>query len=292
MFEQFNEWLNTSPVTFQSVELSKAFLTFLMFSVIGWICEVLYVGLFFEHKFINRGFLYGPLCPIYGFGGIVILSLPKALQDPIWVLFLSGIFFCTLVEYLGSWILEKMFHAHWWDYSGHKITIKGKTIPLNIKGRVCLLNSILFGVMTVVVIDFVQPLINRFFALFPDVYLNLANDVFAIALTIDLAFTIHKLVDFAVYNERIKDFMESAKEKFSSESWFKNTTMYEQLASIRERMETNREQFSESFAKKLEEFSVHQKNAERWIRKFPSITSIHYKESVAHLKEKIKNMKK
>lgn len=289
MFEQFNEWLNTSPVTFQSVELSKAFLTFLMFSVIGWICEVLYVGLFFEHKFINRGFLYGPLCPIYGFGGIVILSLPKALQDPIWVLFLSGIFFCTLVEYLGSWILEKMFHAHWWDYSNQKITIKGKTIPLNIKGRVCLLNSILFGVMTVVVIDFVQPLINRFFALFPDVYLNLANDVFAIILAIDLAFTVHKLVDFSVYNQRVKDFIETAKDRFSTEAWFRNTSMAEQFASIREQISAHKENFSESFVKKMEEFSALQKTAERWLKKFPSLTSKNYKESIAHLKEKLKN---
>lgn len=291
MISHLNEWLSTSPITFQSVELSKAFLTFLMFSFIGWICEVLYVGIFYEHKFINRGFLYGPLCPIYGFGGIVILALPKQLQNPVWVLFLSGIFFCSVVEYIGSWLLEKMFHAHWWDYSNMKITIKGKTIPLNIKGRVCLLNSVLFGIMTVGVIDFVQPLINRFFALFDDVYLNLANDIFAVALLIDLTFTIHKLVDFTVYNERIKDFIENAKEKFHSETWFKDTSMAEQLASIKNRMETHRENFNDSFSKKWDEFLVHQKNAERWIKKFPSITSIKYRESIVHLKQKIKSYK-
>ena len=79
MLNSFFEWLNSTHIAFQSAEVSKAFLVFLLFSLIGWLCEVAYVGIFFEHKFVNRGFLFGPVCPVYGTGGILILSLPQQL---------------------------------------------------------------------------------------------------------------------------------------------------------------------------------------------------------------------
>lgn len=286
MSEKILEWITTTHIPYQSVELSKAFLTFLMFSLIGWICEVLYVGIFFEHRFINRGFLHGPLCPIYGFGGIVILSLPKCLQNPIWVLFLSGLFFCSLVEYIGSWILEKMFHTHWWDYSNKKIKIGEKTIPLNLNGRICLLNSLLFGIMTVAVIDFVQPLVGKFFNLFSDITLIIASDVLSIVLIIDLGFTIHKLVDFSIYFARLKDFSETVKDRFENESWFKNSSISERINSVHERVKTNREEFSDSFISKLDELNKHQKNAEFFIKKFSSMSSRKYKELLIHSKQK------
>lgn len=107
MFNSFVEWLNSTHIAFQSAEVSKAFLVFLLFSLIGWLCEVAYVGIFFEHKFVNRGFLFGPVCPVYGTGGILILSLPQQLQNPVWVLYLAGVFFCSFVEYAVGFGLEK-----------------------------------------------------------------------------------------------------------------------------------------------------------------------------------------
>jgi hypothetical protein len=109
------------------------FLIFIIFSVVGWISEVLYVGIFFEHKFVNRGFLHGPLCPIYGFGGLSILLLPQSLYSTWVMLFFAGMLFGTIVEYISSWILEKLFHTRWWDYSHYKF---------NIRGRVCLLITV------------------------------------------------------------------------------------------------------------------------------------------------------
>ena len=103
-----------------------AFLIFIMFSMVGWISEVLYVGIFHEHKFVNRGFLYGPLCPVYGFGGVVILLLPPVLYETWIPLFLASMVLCTIVEYFVSWFMEKMFHARWWDYSHYKFNIKGR----------------------------------------------------------------------------------------------------------------------------------------------------------------------
>ena len=77
---------------------AQAFLIFIMFSVVGWISEVLYVGIFHEHKFVNRGFLHGPLCPVYGFGGVVLLLLPSALYSTWLPLFFASMILCTAVE--------------------------------------------------------------------------------------------------------------------------------------------------------------------------------------------------
>ena len=284
-----SDWINTTYIGFQSIELTKAFLIFIMFSVIGWICEVLYVGLFFEHKFVNRGFLHGPLCPIYGVGGILILSLPKQLQNPVWVLFLSGVFFCSLVEYIGSWALEKMFHTKWWDYSGHKITVKGKTIPLNIKGRICLLNSILFGVMTVAVIKFVQPLVDKFLNLFPDIVLYIASDVLLIAFVIDLIATVHKLVDFSVYMSKLKELGETLKERYENEIWFRSSSLKEMFESVKEKSKEEGEKFSSALLEKVENALKTHKISDRFLKKFPHMKSVQYNLPLTMLKDKLKD---
>ena len=88
----------------------SAFLIFIMFSFIGWVSEVFYVGVTSAHKFVNRGFLHGPLCPVYGFGGVVILTLPPSLYATWIPLFFASMILCTIVEYFVSWLREKLFH--------------------------------------------------------------------------------------------------------------------------------------------------------------------------------------
>ena len=225
------------------------FLIFIIFSIDGWISEVLYVGIFFEHKFVNRGFLHGPLCPIYGFGGLSILLLPQSLYST-WVpLFFASMIFGTIVEYLSSWILEKLFHTRWWDYSRYKF---------NIKGRVCLLNSVLFGVLGVVIIHFVQPFVMKFLSLFSDFVLNLSADIIAIALTVDLLITIRRLVDFSVTMEKIR----ALHEKHGAE-----------------------------FLQKLEQFQPKLRNIESFMHRFPTLRSLNYKEELELLKERVKTAK-
>lgn len=106
-------FLDMKVLPIYEMTIYNAFLVFIIFSVIGWISEVIFVGLFVEHKFVNRGFLHGPLCPIYGFGELVILLLPSRLYSTWIPLFLASMVLCTVVEYLSSWILEKLFHTLW-----------------------------------------------------------------------------------------------------------------------------------------------------------------------------------
>jgi len=131
------------------------FLLFLIYSMAGWLMELVVVGLK-EKKLIDRGFLIGPYCPIYGTGAIIMILYLNNYKDNVITVFLLATFICTFVEYIISFIMEKLFNARWWDYSDRKF---------NINGRVCLTNAFLFGVLGVLLIYF----INSFFT---DVLLN------------------------------------------------------------------------------------------------------------------------
>lgn len=109
-----------------------------------------------EHILVNRGFLIGPYCPVYGFGVIfIIFMIGDVLTLPygIFPVFLSGMMICGVLEYFVSWFLEKRYHARWWDYS---------TKPLNIHGRVWIGNLILFGIASVVIMAGIYPLLRVF----------------------------------------------------------------------------------------------------------------------------------
>ncbi len=129
----------------------KLFLIYMIYSFLGWLVEVidLFIG---EHKFVNRGFLIGPYCPIYGKSVLLIsILLNRYIDKPI-LLFIMSMLICTVIEYLGSFILEKVFNTRWWDYSQKKF---------NIKGRVCLENMILFGLGAMIVMYLINPLVLK-----------------------------------------------------------------------------------------------------------------------------------
>ena len=178
----------------------SAFLIFILFSFIGWISEVIYVGVTSAHKFVNRGFLHGPLCPVYGFGGVVILMLPPSLYATWIPLFFASMILCTIVEYFVSWLMEKLFHTRWWDYSHYKIQLNG---------RICLLNSILFGFLGVVVIHFVYPLMIDLLNSLGQKVINVSGVIILAVLSVDIFFTVRKLVDFANVMKKLKELGET-----------------------------------------------------------------------------------
>lgn len=125
------------------------FLLFLIYSFCGWALEV--IGKLIEkRRFINRGFLIGPYCPIYGFGALAITFLLKKYVSDGITLFIMAILICGILEYLTSYFMEKIFHARWWDYSQKQF---------NINGRVCLDTLITFGLLGV----FIMYVSNPFF---------------------------------------------------------------------------------------------------------------------------------
>lgn len=138
------------------------FLLFMIYSVIGWCMEVT-CKLIQYKRFINRGFLIGPYCPIYGYGAILItILLKKYIYDP-WVLFVMAILVCGTLEYLTSFFMEKIFKARWWDYSQRKF---------NLNGRVCFGTIIPFGILGLFIMYVSNPFLLEKLELIPEVWLN------------------------------------------------------------------------------------------------------------------------
>ena len=123
------------------------FLLFIIYSILGWIMEVI-SSLINLKKFVNRGFLLGPYCPIYGCGAILItILLNKYMNDPL-TLFIMAILLCGILEYFTSYFMEKLFHLRWWDYSKKKF---------NLNGRVCLETIIPFGILGTIIMYIGNP---------------------------------------------------------------------------------------------------------------------------------------
>ena len=129
-------------------------LYFTIYSFLGWVCESTYCSIG-QKKLVNRGFLNGPFCPIYGFGALLVISILSPFVNNIPVLFIASIIVTSTLEYITSYVLEKIFHMSWWDYSTYKY---------NINGRVCLQNSLMFGLLSLFVMLVIHPTIDDFVA--------------------------------------------------------------------------------------------------------------------------------
>ena len=131
------------------MNLKIYFILFILYSIFGWICEE-FATYDKEKGFINRGFLMGPYCPIYGFSALIMVLILNRFTNP-YVIFILSLTICTTVEYLASYFMELIFNARWWDYSKKRF---------NIDGRVCLKNAICFGFMGLVLIKYINPFLE------------------------------------------------------------------------------------------------------------------------------------
>ena len=103
-------------------------LYFFVYGFLGWCTEVIFVA-FKQHRFVNRGFLNGPICPIYGVGVTLVIACLEAFQSNLLLLYISSVILVTVLEGVTGWAMDKLFHNKWWDYS---------KLPFNIGGYVCL----------------------------------------------------------------------------------------------------------------------------------------------------------
>ena len=154
--------------------------TFILFSFLGWVVEVIY-SLIVDKQFVNRGFLFGPVCPIYGFGVLLVyICLQPLIAYPVALFFCSALLVSVLELATGA-ILERLFNQKWWDYSNY---------PLNFKGYICLRFSALWGIGCLLFVYFVLPFTLQILKLLP-FYISSIFIAFALAIMIiDTFFTI------------------------------------------------------------------------------------------------------
>lgn len=169
-----------------NVELIDLILMFFAYSFVGWLNEVLLIRISSGH-FVNRGFLIGPYCPVYGTGGVLITLCLSKFEHAYFVLFGMSMIICTTLEYIVSWIMEILFHARWWDYSDK---------PLNLNGRVWLGNAVLFGLAGVFVIKGVNPIFFHFLDGFSNRHLWLMAFVLLAFFLVDFIFSFVTIYHF------------------------------------------------------------------------------------------------
>ena len=139
-------------------------LLFFIYSFLGWLIEV--VGkLIQKGKFINRGFLIGPYCPIYGFAALTMIFLWKGYLNAPFTLFILITLTAAILEYITSFILEKIFKTRWWDYSNYKF---------NINGRICLETMIPFGFAGLILMYVLNPFFESLLNSLPQIFLHLS----------------------------------------------------------------------------------------------------------------------
>lgn len=174
--------------TYPDFEISKIVLFFFFFSIIGWLWEVFYF-IVIKGQLVNRGFLRGPWLPIYGFGCALLIlftkskKLRKLLNSPVWT-FIFITIFCTALEYITSYVIEKQTGVRYWDYS---------KLFMNINGRVCLKNSIFFGIGGSLCIYIIGPAFSRHIEIIPKKIRYLLVTILVITISLDFAYSIINL---------------------------------------------------------------------------------------------------
>lgn len=181
------------------------FLLFLIYSFIGWIMEIC-VTFYKSKKIINRGFLIGPYCPIYGYASIIMILYLNHYKDNPLTVFLLAVVICTFIEYIISYIMEKLFNARWWDYSNYKF---------NINGRVCLINAFFFGVLGTFLVYYANPFFENILLKINTNTLNTISLILMILFTTDFITSMYATFKLkSSINKINKDNTEEFKKKF------------------------------------------------------------------------------
>lgn len=251
------------------------FLYFIIYSFLGWICEVIYCGIPAK-KFINRGFLNSPLCPVYGIGSLLVINFLLKFQNNLLALFLLGGLVTSILEYFTGFILETLFQTKWWDYSKNKF---------NIHGRVCLLNSILFACLSVILVKLIHPYIKTLLSHVPINVATFLSYILFVILLIDLLLTIKSLIGLQGKLKQLKDIkMEFSLLNIHPKSFNKVELVRKfNLASRKAPVNNHYDKFKE-ITERLNLIKIRSKFESRIFNAFPNMNHKKYPEQLAHLK--------
>ena len=231
----------TEPILF-GFPLSLLFLYFILYAFLGWVMETCYCSLL-ERRFVARGFLYGPLCPIYGVGVLMMICWFAPLTGSPALFYVVATFCMSAWEYLVGWFLETTTHIKYWDYSHFRF---------NLHGRICLHISLTWGVLAYVVIFWIHPFVVRAFEPLSLTTQHVLAIVLLILLVVDTAATIHELalvrrmmtklgeagdelrLQLALGRAELADHLDEARETLGEHLVDMRETLEEQLGNVRE----------------------------------------------------------
>lgn len=284
---------------------------FIVYAFIGWCTEVSYAALD-QGIFVNRGFLNGPYCPIYGVGVLIVVVLLTPLKGNLFILCIGSFLLTSLLEFITGYIMEKIFHNKWWDYSDK---------PFNIKGYVCLKFSILWGLACTFIMTVIHPMIYKMIQVIPHIVGVIFLSIIMIGFIVDEVVTITTITKFnkqlRIMNEiaaRIKVLSNEIGENIYenvSEALEKKEVISESMDTIKEQITEKKEKITGSAAQTKEKLLSEQRELQvkykemfeksnaitsRLMQAFPEMKSGDYNELLQKLKiqnlEKWKNRRK
>lgn len=263
-------------------------LYFFVYGFLGWCTEVIFAA-FKQHRFVNRGFLNGPICPIYGVGVTLVIACLEAFQSNLLLLYISSVILVTVLEGVTGWAMDKLFHNKWWDYS---------KLPFNIGGYVCLLFSLIWGVACIFIVYFVHPLIHQVLSLIPHTAGIALIAILGIALLSDMIVTTSAIVKFNQYLELLKhitDELHAISNQIGAELYQNVMHVLDMQESSRQKLDDVKLEVSEEIRMHIVELKTRAQNlgekvpkpARRLLKAFPKLESRNYKAQLELFRQKL-----
>ena len=233
---------------------SYVLILFFTYCIIGWIWECLYVSAC-QRRWVNRGFLYGPWLPIYGFGAMVILFATSWCGGNPWLIFAFGALSATVLEYFTGAMMERIFHVRYWDYSH---------LPLNLKGHICLPVTLGWGVFSLALVRYANPFLVVWIEKIPTAAVDPVSLVLTILFVVDFTKSVQNALDMKALLKKLYE-------------------QNETIAHLRERIAESSERFADS----SEHLRRQIKNAHSILRRNPSAVSRRHQKAINELKEQL-----
>ena len=225
-------------------------------------------------KFINRGFLYGPYCPIYGVGACIIITVTAPItRNPVLV-FLVALLAATSLEYFTGWLMESVFQIKWWDYSKRKF---------NLKGRICLKNSLLFGCMGLIGAYVLHPIASDIMRFIPRDKLHIIASAIIFIFLLDLVITLNNLLKLTEKLKSVHQYILELEQYNETYAWFKSNDLAGSIARLKELCQKNEsDEKLVVILNRLENIAQRQ-GVKRLTNAFPNLKAINLGSSVQHL---------
>ena len=286
---------------------------FFVYAFLGWCTEVSYAALV-TGRFVNRGFLNGPWCPVYGFGVVIVLAFLEPLKSNLLLLFLSSVVLTSALEWATGFVLEKIFHQRWWDYSDQ---------PFNLNGYICLRFSIAWGLACLFVVKLLHPSVLLVIRLVPRGLGWTLLALLAAVMAVDLAATVRTIAKLnrrlsqldqlaAKIKDASNDFGEDLAERVldaaeKGSDWKEELEeltdrlaqrqegLREDLGDLREDLQDHLEERREQYRRQLQDWkeSIQELldrdsfGQYRLFKAFPGLRSTRYKESLERLRRRM-----
>nr|WP_306770689.1 putative ABC transporter permease [Isachenkonia alkalipeptolytica] len=259
---------------------------FIIYSFLGWLLEVIHAYIE-RREWVNRGFIKGPFCPIYGFGVLLLLAMLSPIQENGFVLFLGAVILITLLEFVTGLVLETLFGAKWWEYQDEKY---------HIKGYVCPKYSLLFGAGALFTIKWVHPLVVSGVEGIPPIYLQAGTLMILTYLVVDFIQTVLEIIGLNRLLRDLQQKMEELQQLEIRETLLKERKeklgkMEKQVEEIEVRMNMIKEHFKELRIEYEAMLRAGMGRYRRILKAFPKFRSKRFQKGYKKLKERFRSFR-